>query len=105
MNKEFEYIRWYWEYIDQTTPVLLFYEVDLENDRYATRMLEIFDDRTIVPVIEEEFEFVTEAPVPTINEINREPEFFAEIISREEFEKVYECSIYQYGLYHVGKKS
>lgn len=92
--KKFEYIKWFWKYIDDETPVLLFYEVDLENERYATRMTEVFCDRTIKPVIEEGFDFVTEVPIPMIDEINCEPEFFAEIISNAEFEEVYNSKKY-----------
>lgn len=40
-SKQFEYIKWFWKYIDDETPVILFYEVDLENERYATRMAEV----------------------------------------------------------------
>lgn len=90
----FEYIKWFWKYIDAETPVLLFYEVDLENERYTTRMTEVFCDKTAKPVIEEGFEFITEAPVPEIEEINCDPEFYAEIISREEFEEVYYAEKY-----------
>lgn len=75
-------------------PVLLFYEVDLENERYATRMAEVFSDKTIHCVIEEGFDFVTEVPIPTMEEINREPEFYAEIISSDEFERVYAAKYY-----------
>lgn len=93
MNK-FEYIKWFWKYIDDETPILLFYEIDLENERYATRMIEVFSDKKAVPVIEEGFEFITEAPVPTIDEINKETEFFAVVISKEEFENAYKSEIY-----------
>lgn len=93
MNK-FEYVKWFWKYIDDETPILLFYEIDLENERYATRMTEVFSDKKAVPVIEEGFEFITEAPVPTIEEINKEPEFFAVVISKEEFENAYKSEIY-----------
>ena len=92
---KFQYIKWYWKYIDDETTVVLFYEVDLENERYATRMTEVFANRKAVPVIEHGFEFITEAPIPMIDEINEEKEFFAEIISKEEFEMVYQCQIYE----------
>lgn len=92
--KKYEYIKWFWENTDKETPILLFYEVDLENERYATRMVEVFSDRTVSPVIEEGFEFVTEAPIPDIEEINREPEFWAETISKEEFQRIYELQKY-----------
>lgn len=87
--KKFEYIKWFWEFIDTETPVLLFYEVDLTNERYATRMIEIFSDRTIHVIAEEGFAFVTEAPVPTVEEINLEDEFYAETISQNAFNKIY----------------
>lgn len=92
--KKFEYIKWFWEFIDTETPVLLFYEVDLTNERYATRMIEIFSDRTIHVIAEEGFAFVTETPVPTVEEINLEDEFYAEIISQNAFNKIYHSETY-----------
>ena len=94
MNR-FEYIKWYWEHTHDNDPVIFFYEVDTENERYATRMTEIYADRRAVPVIEEGFEFITEAPIPTPDEINTEPEFFAEYITKEEFEAVYRSDRYE----------
>ena len=94
MAEPYEYIRFYWQYIDEETPVVLFYEVDLANERYARRALEVFTDRRAVPVIDEGAGFVTEAPVPPIAEINQEEEFFAEIISREAFEAAYSAPVY-----------
>lgn len=92
---KFEYIKWFWKFIDDDTPVLLFYEVDLENERYATRMTEVFSDYSIRPVIwDDGVPFVTEAPVPTIEEINQDSEFYAMTISREEFESVYHAKTY-----------
>ena len=66
---KFEYIKWFWKHNYNDTPILLFYEIDLENERYATR-------------------------IPTIDEINLEPEFFAVISSKEEFENVYKSEKY-----------
>ncbi len=84
-----EYIKFFWKYIDEETPVLLFYEVDVNEERYATRMIEVYKNRAIKKVIEEGFPFVTEAPVPTVDEINMDSDFFACIITREEFEEIY----------------
>lgn len=67
-----------------------FFEVDLENDRYATRATEIFSDKSARPIIVEGFDFVTEAPVPTVEKINQEHEFYAMTISSDEFESVYQ---------------
>lgn len=94
MNK-FEYIKCFWNDTDDETPVLLFYEVDPENERYARRMTEVFPDRSVRrAILEEGFDFVTEAPVPTVDEINKGSEFYAIIISREEFDSVYDAEKY-----------
>lgn len=91
---KFEYVKCFWEFIDDETPILLFYEVDLENERYATRMIEIYSDKSVNIVIEEGFDFITETPIPTIEDINRVPEFYAMIISSNEFESVYNAEKY-----------
>ena len=90
---KFQYIKCYWKYIDDETPVVLFYEVDLENERYATRMTEVFANRKAIAVTD--VQFLREASSPMIDEINEKEEFIAEIISKEEFEKVYQCQIYE----------
>ncbi|MDE5946118.1 MAG: hypothetical protein K2G63_02245 [Oscillospiraceae bacterium] len=92
--QKFEYMKFYWEYICDEDPVVIFYEIDLENERYATRMTEVFKNRKSIPVIEEDFEFITEEPIPTAEEINKEDEFYAEIISKEEFEMAYNTNLY-----------
>ncbi len=97
MNR-FEYIKWFWKhnfpFHNNDTPILLFYEIDLENERYATRMIEVFSDKRAIPVIEDGFDYITEEPIPTIDEINIDPDFFAVIISKEEFENVYKSDKY-----------
>ena len=94
LAERYEYIRFYWQYIDEETPVILFYEVDLDNERYARRALEVFADRRIMPIVDDGAEFVTEAPVPPIEEIDQEEEFFAERITPAEFEAVYNSTVY-----------
>jgi hypothetical protein len=69
---KFEYIKWFVKDYNYDMAPVLIYEVDLENERYATRMIEIYEDRRIKKVEEPGFEFITEAPVPTIQEINIE---------------------------------
>ncbi len=97
-RKQFEYIKVYWNHTCQEDPIVLFYEVDPEQERYATRLTEIFRDRRAIPVVEPGFAFITEAPVPPVEEINQKEnrdDFYAEIISKEEFEAVYGSAIYQ----------
>jgi hypothetical protein len=91
---KFEYIKWRGTQNNKDEGFLLFYEVDLDNDRYATRMIEIQEDGSVNPIVEEGFEFITEAPVPTIEEINTDPEWHAELISETEFEEIYESDHY-----------
>ena len=71
-------------------PVLFYSELD--NDRYEVRKVEIYkDDRFGLADIS--FEFGKTAlgtmSVPSIEEINSEPEFLAQVISKEEFEKIW----------------
>lgn len=91
-----EYIKWFLRYIDEETPVLLFYEVDIGEERYATRMIEVFQNRKMKKVIEEGFPFVTEAPVPLVDEINTDSDWFACTITREEFEELYDSGEERY---------
>lgn len=90
----YEYIKCFWKYIDEETPVIMFYEVDLENERYATRMIEVFPNGKISLGANEGFAFVSEAPVPNVDEINQDDEFMAKGISKAEFEKMYALRSY-----------
>lgn len=87
--KCYEYIKCFWKYIDDETPVIMFYEVDLDNERYATRMIEVFPNGKIYLGANEGFAFVSETSVPNVDEINKDDEFMAEVISKAEFEKMY----------------
>ena len=91
----FEYVKCFLKSIDDKTPVLFFYEFDTEKERYATRMTEVYANRRTVPVTEEGFEFITEAPIPTLDEINTEREFYAVNITKDEFEAVYSSDRYE----------
>ena len=91
----FEYIKWYVkEFHGEFAPILL-YEVDLDNDRYATRIIEIYENRQIKRIVEEDFKYVSEGSIPTIQEINLDyPEHYAELITREQFEVIYKSEYY-----------
>ena len=90
----YEYIKWYVKDFHGEYAPLLFYEVDKDQERYATRMAEVYDDYSIKQVIDSGSAFVTEAPVPTVSGINTDSDYFAELISREEFDAVYNSSRY-----------
>ena len=38
---------------------------------------------------------MTEAPVPTVSEINADPDYYAEVITKEEFDTVYNSNRYE----------
>lgn len=92
--RRFEYIKWRGMQNDKDEGFLLFYEVDLDNDRYATRMIEVYKDGSVHPIVEDGFDFITETSLPTIEEINTEPDWHAELISKMEFERTYISSFY-----------
>lgn len=86
-----EYIKCFWNYIDNETPIICFYEVDNNNERYITRVIDIFYDGSIKTTVDY-VNFVSEAPCPTIDEINEMDEFYSYNIDKEEFEYVWENS-------------
>lgn len=90
-----EYIKCFWQYIDRNTPVLCFYEVDEEEERYTRRNIDIFIDGNVEKLGENE-EFVSEAPCPTIEEINEMDEFKAFSITRQEFEDIWNQNSHKY---------
>lgn len=98
MQSNKQYLKLYWKHDYPTDPLVLIYEVDLAEDRYATRMIEIFADRRVENKEDKGFGFVTEAPVPTVEEFNTTEygeEFFAEQISKSEFEGIWNTGAYK----------
>ncbi len=88
----YEYISCNWKHNFKEEPVTFLYEIDLDEERYATRMIEIFADGHTNNLQDKEWKFVTEEPVPSINDINKGEcgeEFSAYIISKEEFERIW----------------
>ena len=97
---KFEYIKFFWEFIDNETPVVIFYEIDLVNkifNRFATRVIEVFPDRTVSTIINKDYDYVTEDSLPTVEEINQGicgEEFHAELISQKEFDSIWQSKKY-----------
>lgn len=57
-----EYIKCFWKYTDDETPILMFYELNLDEERYATRIIDIFPDSHIEKLEDKINIFVSEAP-------------------------------------------
>lgn len=82
-------VRWIHEFKDE--PILLYCEID--DDRYEIRKVEIFRNGTKGFADERESSGSTQlgvTPIPSIDEIAKEPEFLPEEISPNEFEKVWQ---------------
>lgn len=100
-----EYIKLYWEHTsekEKDEPVVIIYEVDLSEERYAVRSVYIYADRRAVNIEDKEFGFVTECPVPAIEELNSDEygkEIRACLITEEEFERIWESGIYRGNLF------
>lgn len=94
--RRFEYIKLYMKEDVDSSPLAI-YEIDNENERYATRMADILADGRVVPFIEEGLKFVTEAPLPLLDEMNStDPQIiYAEEITKEDFEAIYNSKTYE----------
>ena len=104
MVKNIEYLKLFWEHEEKDDPVVILYEVDLDEERYATRLIEIFSDGHTNNIEDEVFGFVTEMPVPVIEEFNSDyygEDFNACLISKEEFEKTWNNGFYEGSLYVI----
>lgn len=81
-----EYVKYYWKYIDDETPILIFAELD--DERYSTRQVSVFLDRHIEIMGDKEV-YVSEEPYPSNEEINNMGEFKIFNISKFEFERIW----------------
>ena len=97
MESGIEYIQLFMEYESDDMPVVYFYEVDLKDDRFALRGIEVFADRT-VKIEDDLYRDVIEAcPIPTVDELNAKvwgEGFHAAIVSKEDFDEIWNTKIY-----------
>ena len=82
MESNIEYIQLFMESDDM--PVIYFYEVDLKDNRFVLREMEVFADRTVK--IENDFyrDVIEVCSIPTVDEFNDKfwgVGFYATIIS------------------------
>lgn len=84
-----QYVKCIWFHNSNEYPVLLYSELD--KDRYEVRKIEIYRDNRIIYAHTKHNEMeLGEVPVPNVEEINRESEFYAMKITQKEFEVVWE---------------
>lgn len=97
MESDIEYIQLFMEYESDDMPVVYFYEVDLKDNRFALREMEIFADRTVKIENDLYRDVIEVCSIPTVDELNAKvwgEGFYATIISREEFDEIWNTRIY-----------
>lgn len=71
MNKTREYLKVSWSHSYQDEPELIFYEVDLTNERLCLRSIELFADGSIKSINNLYEQAIEITPIPALNEINQ----------------------------------
>ena len=97
MERGIEYIQLFMEYESDDMPVIYFYEVDLNDNRFALRQMEVFADRTVKIENDLYHDVIEVCPIPTVDEFNTKvwgEGFYAAIISKEEFDEIWNTRIY-----------
>lgn len=97
LQHRMEYVKLFWKHDYPDDPVVIIYEVDLDDERYAVRLIDIYADGHTSNQEDKAWGYVTEAPVPTVEIFNTTDygeEFYACLISKEEFEEIWNTGIY-----------
>ena len=101
MESEIEYIKLFMEYESDDLPLVYFYEVNLQDSRFILRGIEVFIDRTVKLDDDPYRDVIEMCPIPTVDELNAKvwgEGFYAKIISKEEFEVIWNTGIYNESL-------
>lgn len=108
LNGKLEYIQLFMEYEADDMPMVYFYEVDLNNDRFAKRAIEVFVNRTVKFYNDLYCDVIEMCPIPTIDEFNEKiwgEGFYAVVISEDKFNEIWNTGIYTGSLTaHNGNK-
>lgn len=92
-----EYIKLFWNEALEGEPLVILYEVDIENERLALRSIDIFADRHTHNIADLYDGVIEIVPIPTVEEFNAHiwgEEFHACLIEKTEFETLWESHTY-----------
>lgn len=92
-----EYIKLFWNEEPEGEPLVILYEVDIENERLALRSIDIFADRHTHNIADLYDGVIEIVPIPTVEEFNAHiwgEEFHACLIEKTEFETLWESHTY-----------
>ena len=101
MERDMEYIQLFMEYESDDMPVVYSYEVDLKDDRFALRAIEVFIDREVKRYEDLYSDVIEACPIPTVDEFNAKvwgEGFWATMISKEKFDEIWNTGIYNESL-------
>ena len=94
------YLKLFWKHNLENEPVVILYEIDENNERLAIRSIDVFADRNTVNIDDLYANAIEILPVPTAEAFNSHElgnEFYACLISKEEFEQTWNVH------HHYGK--
>lgn len=97
IGNDIEYIKVFMEYEADDLPMVYFYEVDLNDKRFALRGIEVFVNRKVKLIDDLYYDAIEACPIPTVDEFNAKiwgEGFNAAIISKEEFERIWITKTY-----------
>lgn len=97
IGSDIEHIQLFMEYESDDMPMVFFYEIDLNNEHFALREIEVFADRTVKLTDDLYHDVIEACPIPTVDEFNAKiwgEGFYATIISKEEFDKIWITKTY-----------
>ena len=92
-----EYVKIFWYHDNPDDPRVIIYEVDLLNERYILRLIDIYADGRCVNNGDPYDSVIEVLPIETVEEINVGvwgDEIRACRISKEEFEEIWSTHIY-----------
>lgn len=97
MERNLEYIQLFMEYESDDMPMVYFYEVDMKDNRFALRAIEVFANRTVKLYNDLYNDALEMSSIPTVEEFNLKiwgEGFYANNISKIEFDEIWNSRIY-----------
>lgn len=97
MRNNIEYMKLFMEFESDDMPMVYFYEVDLNDNRFMLRQIEVFADRTVKVDNAPCLEVIEACPIPTADEFNAKvygEGFYATVISKKEFDEIWKSHSY-----------
>ncbi len=92
MGTNMEYIKLFWTHNLPEEPTIIFYEVNIEKERLAERSIDMFRDGSTQNIWDPYADVIEIVAIPTVEAFNTDAygkEFHACLITKEEFERIW----------------